>query len=266
MPSPFPGMDPYLETPHLWPDVHHELISGIRHALKPMIRPNYVARVELRVYVSDENDPGLDVIIPDARIEKTKRRSGKPARSNWNGSTALAVAEPMIVPIDMDEEIEEARIEIIDVKSGSLVTIIEILSPTNKVRGSEGRKSFVQKRHEILKSEVHWVEIDLLRWGMPSIGHAGANETDFRVLISKAEKRRCFRFWPMRLRDPLPVIGIPLRAPDRDVPLNLGAVVAAAYDDADYELSIDYRKPPDPPLAKDDAKWADKLLRGKGLR
>ena len=141
MPSPFPGMDPYLETPHLWLDVHHELISQIRHALKPMIRPNYVARVELRVYVSNENDPGLDVIIPDARIEKTKTNGRKPAKSRSNGSTALAIAEPLIVPIQLDQEIEEARLEISDVKTRELVTIIEILSPTNKIRGSEGPRA-----------------------------------------------------------------------------------------------------------------------------
>ena len=85
MPSPFPGMDPYLETPHLWPDVHHELISGIRHALNPHLRPNYVARVELRVYRTNEDDPGLEVIIPDARIEKTGVRRRKSTKPNSNG-------------------------------------------------------------------------------------------------------------------------------------------------------------------------------------
>jgi hypothetical protein len=259
-------MDPYLETPHLWPDVHHELISEIRHALNPIIRPNYVARVELRVYISDENDPGLDVIIPDARIEKTRRRGRKPARSTSNGSSALAIAEPLLVPIKLDEEIEEARLEIVDVRTGSLVAIIEVLSPTNKIRGSEGRRSLLKKRHETVESDVHWVEIDLLRAGAPTIGYGGTDECDYRVLVSKAERRRCFRFWPIDLRAALPVVGIPLRAPDPDVPLDMGAVLRATYDRADYDLSVDYHKPPDPPLRKDDAKWADKLLRHKGLR
>jgi Protein of unknown function (DUF4058) len=65
MPSPFPGMDPYLETPDLWPDVHHELMSQIRAALNPRIKPHYVARVELRVYISDEDDPGRKALVPD---------------------------------------------------------------------------------------------------------------------------------------------------------------------------------------------------------
>src|SRR5436309_10426306 len=106
MPSPFPGMDPYLETPELWPDVHHELISQIRGALNPLLRPRYVARVELRVYVSDDDDPGREAIIPDVRIEKTKRRRAKKSRT----APAVAVAEPLTIPLLIDDEIEEARL------------------------------------------------------------------------------------------------------------------------------------------------------------
>jgi hypothetical protein len=104
MPSPFPGMDPYLETPDLWPDVHHELISQIRRNLNPKLRPHYVTRVELRVYISDEDDPGREALIPDVRIEKPRRTGGKRPKVE----TAVAVAEPLIVPILLDDEIEEA--------------------------------------------------------------------------------------------------------------------------------------------------------------
>ncbi len=92
MPSPFPGMDPYLETPDLWPDVHHELISQIRQVLNPALRPRYVARVELRLYVSDDDDPGRDVLILDVRIEKARGKKAtkgpaqprRPSRSRWS--------------------------------------------------------------------------------------------------------------------------------------------------------------------------------------
>src|SRR6516164_1643463 len=107
MPSPFPGMDPYLETPDLWPDVHHELISQIRHQLNPRLRPKYVARVELRVYISDDDDPGRKVIIPDVRIENPKgkrRQLGKAARTD----SSVAVAEPIIIPFLIENEIKEA--------------------------------------------------------------------------------------------------------------------------------------------------------------
>src|SRR5476651_1439324 len=102
MPSPFPGMDPYLETPDLWPDVHHRLISQIQSELNPVLRPHYVARVELRVYVSDEDDPGRKALVPDVRIEKSKGNGSRKAR----GAPAVAVVEPLIIPFLIDDEIE----------------------------------------------------------------------------------------------------------------------------------------------------------------
>ena len=69
MPSPFPGMDPYLEEPGLWPDVHHNLITFAARFLTQQLRPKYYARVEERVYISDENDPGRRVIVPDEPLD-----------------------------------------------------------------------------------------------------------------------------------------------------------------------------------------------------
>jgi hypothetical protein len=255
-------MDPYLETPDLWPDVHHELISQIRSALNPRLRPKYVARVELRVYISDDDDPGREALVPDVRIEKPKRKGGKKSKE----TPSLAVAEPLIVPLLLDDEIKEARLEIKHLETGNLVTLIEVLSPTNKIRGARGRTSFLAKQQETLASEVHWVEIDLLRGGVPSVSRPPLRPSDYRILVSRAEARTRARYWPVGLRQPLPVIGIPLRAPDADVPLDLGAVLNAAYDHAAYDLSVDYRREPDPPLKNEDAGWADRLLRQQKLR
>src|SRR4051794_12971727 len=109
MPSPFPGMDPYLETPLLWRDVHSAIVGQIQTALNPKLRPHYVARVELRVYISDEDDPGREAIIPDVRVETTRRRN-KGARPK--DQAAVSVLEPIILPLLLDDEIEEARVEI----------------------------------------------------------------------------------------------------------------------------------------------------------
>ncbi len=171
MPSPFPGMDPYLESPIIWLDVHHGLISESQAALNPVLHRGYVARVELRVYISDEDDPGREALVPplrvpDVRVERSPRRRGA---KQPKPKPALAVTEPLIVPTLMDEEVEEAFLKIIQVEPEELVTVIEVLSPTNKIRGSRGRASFMAKRHEIMNTEVHWVEIDLLRADVPSV-------------------------------------------------------------------------------------------------
>ena len=262
MPSPFPGMDPYLETPDLWPDVHHGLISQIQATLNPAVRPNYVARVELRVYISDDDDPGREALIPDVRVEKPKVRSARKS----NGELSLAIAEPLIVPMLIDDEIEEARLEIRHLATGSLVTIIEVLSPTNKIRGARGRTSFMEKRQETLASDVHWVEIDLLRAGTPSVTRPPLRPSDYRILVSRAGHRAHARYWPVNVRQSLPVIGIPLRPPDPDVPLDLGAVLRAAYDHGAYDLSIEYGQAPEPSLNSKDAAWADRMLRKQNLR
>jgi hypothetical protein len=255
-------MDPYLESPVIWPDVHHELISQIRGALNPDLRPHYVARVDLRVYFSDDDDPGRAVHMSDLCVTVRRRRS---RTRQPKGATALAVTEPLIVPTLVDEEIEEAFLKIVHVESKELVTVIEVLGPSNKVRGSSGRTSFMTKQREVLDSEVNWVEIDLLRAGVPSVTDPPLRSSDYRVLISSAQDRSRTRFWPIGVRQPLPVVTIPLRDDD-EAALDLGAVFRAAYDRAAYDLSVEYRKAPVPPLGGDDAKWARELLRRQGAR
>lgn len=263
MPSPFPGMDPYLESPAIWPDVHHGLISEIQAALNPCLRPRYVARVELRIYISDDDDPGRAALVPDVRVEHGPKRKG--ARRP-RLQAAPAVTEPLIVPTLVDEEIEEAFLKIVHVESESLVTLLEVLSPTNKIPGSRGRASFMGKRRDVMNSEVHWVEIDLLRAGVPSVTDPPLRPSDYRVLISRADERTRTRFWPIAVRQVLPVIAIPLRGKDPEVALDLGAVFQTVYDRAAYDVSLDYRKDPQPPLEGDDAKWARELLRGSNRK
>lgn len=263
MPSPFPGMDPYLENASLWPDVHHELISEIRASLNPQVRPRYSVAVETRVYISDDDDAGRRVMVPDVRITtapKRKNGSRRPARA-----AAGIIAAPETIRL-LNEEIEEAYIEIRDPALGTLVTIIEVLSPTNKVAGSAGRTSFLAKRRDVMNSAINWVEIDLLRGGKPASLNTELARCDYRVIVSRPGHREDVGYWQLNVRDKLPVVGIPLRGKDADVPLDLGAVLGSAYDRAGWDLRIDYTKAPDPPLSPDDAKWANKWLREKGLR
>ena len=260
MPSPFPGMDPYLEAPELWPDVHHELMSVMRRNLNNALRPRYVVRIEDRVYVSDESDPGRRVIVPDVRIAK-----GLPTSTQSEDAASVATAEPIIVTTMVEEEIHESRLEIVDTRSSAVVTIIEVLSPANKVAGSRGRENYARKRRDVLTSATHLVEIDLLRAGERMTVEGGLPDSEYLVHVLRAQDRPQGMVWPIRLPQTLPAIPIPLHKDDPDVVLNLQDVLTATYENAGYELSLDYNGPvPPPSLAEEDAEWSDQLLRANG--
>lgn len=235
MASPFPGMDPYLESPVIWPDVRHQFISGIQTALNAQLRPHYMARVDLRIYTSDDDDPGREALAPGVPLKRIRL---------------------------LDEEIKEAFLKIVHVETKELVTLIDVLSPTTKIPDSRGRASFMAKRQEIMNSDVNWVEIDLLRAGVPSLPDPPLCSSDYTVLVSRVDQRPDMRLWSISVRYPLPVIPIPLRGKDPEAALDLGAVFRSGYDRAGYDLSVDYRNPPQPPLEGADAKWARELLRG----
>jgi len=139
-------MDPYLEEPGLWPDVHHELMSVMRELMMRRLRPKYHVRVEERVYISDENDPGREVIIPDLRIADAGRDETRDWAAEEMAAGYVAVAEPVVLTTLIDDEIHEPFLEVIDRQERLVVTVIEILSPTNKVSGSRGRASYLEKR------------------------------------------------------------------------------------------------------------------------
>jgi hypothetical protein len=264
MPSPFPGMDPYLEEPGLWPDVHHELISETRALLNTILRPKYYVRIEQRVYISDENDSGRLVMAPDLRIALPPGREG--AAFLPGGGTAVEVAEPIEAITLIEEEIRESYIEIVDRVDRSVVTVIEILGPTNKVPGSRGRESYERKRQEVMRSPTHLVEIDLLRRGLPIPVYGGIPPHEYLIHVSRAGRRPRASLWPIRLSQKPPPIKVPLKPEDGDVVLDLQAVLATAYDRAGYDLEIDYAGEPVPPLDEGWSDWAHQLLRQKGLR
>ena len=265
MPSPFPGMDPYLEEPSLWPDVHHALISEIQAQLNRDLRPKYHVRVEERIYVSDENDPGRKVIVPDPRVVDSQR-----PEPSWAGSIVVGgdveVAEPIELTTLIDDEMHEARLEVIDREHRCVVTVIEILSPSNKVPGSRGRASYVEKRADVMNSPSHFVEIDLLRGGEPITARELVPPADYYVDVSEKARRPKGRVWPILLTQRLPVIPIPLRPEDGDAPLDLQQILAASYDRAAYDLQVDYRTAPSPPLPEKYRGWADSLLRSQDAR
>lgn len=250
MTMPFPGMDPYLEHPVLWEGVHARLIVVLANQLQPRLDPRYVASVEERVFIE-----GPQRRIPDVWVQKLPDAAG-----------GLAVAESAAdtaVVLEVDNlEIHETRIEILDAYNGMrLVTMIEVVSPTNKAAGP-GRDSYCDKQREALSRDCHFVEIDLLRRGrhvlsIPEWRTAEIRPYDSLVCISRYPHRNRFELYPKQLRDRLPRIYIPLAEPDPDVVLDIQAALEQVYSDGRYIRRIRYDEPCDPRLAPDDQAWAN---------
>lgn len=269
MPSPFPGMDPYLENPGLWPDVHHNLISEFQAQLAAQLRPKYLVGIEERTYILEEPDvmAMLDIRIPDVEVSSRLGWESAAFSPGNAGGAEPATPEPVVATTWLEEKVREAYLTIQDRESHRVITVIELLSPTNKRPGSAGRKSYEKKRREIYYSPTHLVEVDLLRGKrmVPRIPRkVGPHE--YLVHVSREPMRPRGELWGLRLPQRLPIIPIPLKAGDPDGRLDLQAALDSAYDRAGYDLRVDYRKPANPPLDEKQAEWADQLLRSKGLR
>jgi Protein of unknown function (DUF4058) len=249
MPMPFPGMAPYLEHPALWPSVHTRMIVTMASLLRPNIRPRYVASVEERVFIEGpEHQRSPDVMVH--RVPKA-RRGPKPAGG---------IATPLVVEAK-DMEVHQPYIAIMDRhRDLEVVTVIELVSPTNKAAGP-GRDSYLSKRQEFRDSDCHLVEIDLLRRGRPIMSvpkslAEGAKPFDYMACVNRSHARHRFELYPIRLRDPLPTIGIPLAEPDSDAPLAIQTALELVYEDGDYILRMPYDKPCKPRLSPADQEWA----------
>ena len=256
MPSPFPGMDPYLEHPSLWPDVHNSLIMAIRELLAPVLRPAYFCQIEERVYITDEFEASSDLIIPDNAISSSPLDHGNKTQS----SSVMVLDEPIPVINVIDAEIHEPYLQIIDAASQQIVTVIEVLSPSNKIAGSAGLASYREKRRQILHSDANWIEIDFLRTGV-RIPIAGRYiNSDYRIHWSRAAERP--REWVqcIALEQRLPIIPIPLRVGETEPKLDLQAVLTLIYERAGYEVILDYSSEPALPFTETQRQWAKNIL------
>lgn len=160
---------------------------------------------------------------------------------------------PAVVEVLREPEIQDAYLEIRDARSHEVVTAIEVLSPANKVKGSRGRQAMLEKRRLLLQGGAHWLEIDLLRGGERDEPVAG--RSDYVVVLYRPRDPR-LQVWFVDLRDPLPVVAVPLRPPFPDFPLDLQKVLNEVYERARYADQIDYTGPvPPPPLRPADALW-----------
>ncbi|MBI2875754.1 MAG: DUF4058 family protein [Candidatus Tectomicrobia bacterium] len=262
MRSPFPGMDPYLGHPALWPQVHTRLIVALADALGSVLRPRYWVAIGERTYVALLAPEDL-LGLPDVVIVRAEP-GPSPALERQEATT---LAEPLVAQVPLPEERRERYLEVREVASGEVVTVIELLSPANK-RPGEGRRQYEEKRLKVLGSRTHLVEVDLLRGGEPmpvfvrGDGQGGAH----RILVSRSDHRPCADLYLFTLRDPIPVFPLPLRQGDKEPLVDLGVLLHDLYERAGYDLVIDYHSAPVPPFNEEDAAWADDLLCQAGLR
>jgi hypothetical protein len=262
MKSPFPGMDPYLEQ-H-WLDVHHRLVTYMADQLQSKLPRDLRARIEERVFVESGDDGQYRGIHPDVRVIEHPRRGAAEPQSEGG----IAVAEPIIV--QGDEPVSQGYIEIVDAASGNrVVTVIEMVSPSNKVPG-QGKELYLKKQSEVIAAGASLVEIDLTRAGhralaaiMPQIPRR--YHTPYLICVTRGWKPGRHEIYPITLRERLPGIRIPLRQSDEDVPLDLQLLVDLAYTNGGYD-DTDYHQPLQPPLDPADAAWVEEWLREKGVR
>lgn len=259
MNSPFPGMDPYLEQPGAWHDFHEQFCMECRAMLVPRLGSDYFAKL-------DDHDYIHELAANDRRLlgrSDISAASDGSSEAGPNPSTAT-ISAPVVGHVELEFDLErESSIEIRDRESQRLVTVIELLSPANKRPGGD-REAFLAKRREILNSDVHLIEIDLLR-GWQQMPVADLPECDYCVMVSRSESRPAVGLWPFRLRDELPKIPVPLSRSDEEVELDLSAAFRTAFDSAEYGRYI-YRGTPDPPLSSGDESWATELLRTEGIQ
>jgi Protein of unknown function (DUF4058) len=261
MPSPFPGMDPYIERSEIWPDFHNQLIASVKAVLQPLLRPRYAAITEDRLYVVESDRP----IRPDVAVLRTS--SIQPSAGT---ATAVLEADAPAVFELWREEIRQPLIQIVEPAAGSrVVTAIEVLSPDNKAAGP-GRVSYLRKREEFWAAGTNLVEIDLLRAGQATV-RLSAEQVG--ALGSWTYLVAVTRRWPSRhevyavpLPRRLPRVGIPLADDDRDVVLDLQTAFTRSWDENPYPALLRYEGPPPGKLTAEEVHWCEDILRKAGLR
>lgn len=260
MPIPFPGMDPWLERPGLWPDVHLNLIVSLQHALVRLVSPRYYIAVRQRkVFVITPPEPNL--VLSDLSVAKRNVLNDVNVKSEQT-----IFAEPIIVEVPVWEKIPEDYLEVVDTSSHQVVTVIEILSPSIKTPGAD-RKRYESKRERIFRTSKNLVEIDLLRDGEPmpfTFLQTNGHMNHYRILIKRSEHWRRAYLYSFNVCDSIPVFPLPLQPSDTEPPIRLGEALQKVYDENGYDLRVDYNRPPEPPLSEADMAWAQEILRAQG--
>jgi hypothetical protein len=258
MPSPFPGMDPYLEEPGIWSQFHAGLTVRIAAELNRTLPPGYLARYDRYLWIRDESEQ-TNVLLGESDGYVTGPQEPAAAAAQARPSTAPAT---LVWPVR--RRAGNRFVRVVDAKRRRVVTVLEIVSPANK-RGSY-RRAYRRKRNEYLARGVNFVEFDFLRSGrrLP-LGLPKPPSSDYYILVYRSAEPPQGGFWPLSVRDPLPPVPVPLDRGMPDTILNIRACMDCVYDESRFAEEIDYSQPPSPPLSQPEANWARELLVSKGL-
>lgn len=261
---PFPGCNPYLEHPSLWPGVHHWLIIALASDLSPQLRPQYRVAVEVRMYET-LGEQALLVGIPDVAVNRATVATEDAPTLRVAMAPPATSATPQPVTVPVAETVKQGYLAVREVATGQVITVIEILSPVNK-RSGKGRQQYEEKRNRILNSATHLVEIDLLRGGEPMLVFGSYLKSDYRILVSRGDCRPQADLYGFNLQDPIPSFSLPLKAAEEGPAVDLNQLLSTVYEQGSFDLAIDYRQNPIPPCSTEDERWLDWLLKAQGLR
>ena len=259
MPSPFPGLDPYLECNGLWAGFQSNLYNRIQTALNQKMPDGYYAEIDEYVWLETEQcDERLLLGKADAFLSD---KNGTPLDMTWGQGGVATTSEAVRVTFPKAKKRKQRFVKIVGPDRVRVVTVIEVLSPSNKER-SQDREKYLDKRDEYLGTGTNLVEIDLLRDGarMP-FGKPSPRITDYYLFICRGSNYPQAEVWPFSIREPIPTLPIPLKPEDGETPLDLQNCVTEIYNTNRYAMRIDYSRPQTPPFAESDEDWAAKLLK-----
>ncbi len=245
-------MDPYLESPAIWPDFHATFLPCIRAELNKTLPSPYLARMDRYVWIEEPEQLRL-LGKPDAYLADPSGGSNDPFAKTAVLSAPVTVTLPLIQPRG------KSFLKIIDVHSHRVITVLELLSPANKTPGKD-RDAYLAKREEYLASSTNLVELDLLRGGVRPPVRGPMPAADYYIIVCPASQFPRAGVWPMTVRDPFPEVPIPLLTQDPALGLSLQNCFQRAFAEGRYDQEIDYQKPSEPALTVEDESWFRELL------
>jgi Protein of unknown function (DUF4058) len=252
MPSPFPGIDPYLESQGRWLDFHARFLTYCSDAIAARLPRSYVVQIDERIRLVESSTGEKSLIRPDLMIERREPSSPNPPVPAAGGT---AVLEPVVIPFEVFEEVRERRIEIIHLPDRSLVTVLELLSPANKI--DSGYYDYLDKRLKLYARPINLVELDFLLGGQRLPMRRPLPPGDYYALVARADRRPDCDVYAWTVRRPLPRIPIPLKGPDPDLTIDLSELFTLSYERGAYDRLVDYRAPLGLPLPAGDLAWIE---------